>query len=117
LIPYNLHFQIGQAFLLSTRFFVFLLSEPLTVDQRSSLDLRLTYEASHRISVGSIFSLLSSPPPGTTRIFQSWYESLAPGLGGLGVPFDAAHQFPDLTEKSLPGRALFNFQGSLSFIA
>ena len=56
--------------------------------------------------VGSLYSLLSSPPPGTIRILRSWCLSLVP-FGSLGAPSDLAHRFPDHTERSLFGRALF----------
>ena len=57
--------------------------------------------------VGSLCSLLSSPPPGTIRILRSWCLSLVP-FGSLGAPSDLAHRFPDHTERSLLGGALFS---------
>ena len=63
--------------------------------------------------VGSLCSLLSSPPPGTIRILRSWCLSLVP-FGSIGAPPDLAHRFPNHTERSLFGGALFNCQGAFA---
>ena len=55
--------------------------------------------------VGSLYSLLSSPPPGTARIVRSWWLSLVRCLQkrSLSAPSDLAHRFPDHTDRSLFG--------------
>ena len=97
------------------------------VIQLSSFDPRLTYGASHLMACdafnartltgGEYLSSAVVASSGNHPEISKLVVIARFRFGRSSNLFDAAHQFPDLTEKLLPGRALFNFQGALSFIA